>query len=117
MPASETTRVLALDGPGRTLLKARLPPDPHHPKALGALCEAMALWCGRKVHAAVAAERLGAFCATTQWLETFDAVSSQSLLYEVDYVRGLRPSYERDLIEGMGDFKDLRQLCLFEVAR
>ena len=119
MPASETTRVLVMDGPNTTLLKARLPADPGSPKALGTLCEAMALWCGRRVHAALAVDHRDAFCATTQWLETFDALSGgENLLYEVDWVRTLRrPREPRGRIEGMGDFRDVRQLAMFEVLR
>jgi hypothetical protein len=117
MPAAGTTRVLVMDGPN-TLLKARLPADPGNPRALGTLCEAMALWCERRVHVALGAGHPDAFCATTQWLETFDAVSGENLLYEVDWVRTLRrPRERRERIEGMGDFRDVRQLALFEVLR
>src|SRR5262249_57724470 len=37
-------------------LKARLPAEPRHPRAVETLCEAVALWCGRKVLAALAAD-------------------------------------------------------------
>lgn len=48
-PGLEMTRVVVRDGWEQTLLKARLPHSPQHPRALEALCEALALWCNRSV--------------------------------------------------------------------
>lgn len=115
-PGPIDTRILALDGPEQTLLKARLPHSPHHPRALATFCEAVALWCGRKVHAAVAADGPDTFCATGQWLETFDALS-RGPLFEVEWVARARPPREHDPVEGMGDFKDCRRLILSGAAR
>jgi hypothetical protein len=115
-PGPDVTRVLVQDGPDQTLLKARLPHSPRHPRALLTLGEALALWVGRPVRAAIAADGPGAFCATTPWLETFDLLT-QSPLVEVDFVAHARPPRERDGLDGLGDFRAVRQLILRTVPR
>lgn len=55
-PGPVTTRVIAMAGAKETILKARLCAEPKHPRALGTLLEAIALWEGRHVHAALAAD-------------------------------------------------------------
>jgi len=116
VPHPEYIRVLLLDDEGIALLKARLPQDPRHPRALKSLCEALALWCGRPIHAVVAADKPGAWCATRPWLDTFDEIARNPLC-QIDFVASARPPKRRDGIEGMGDFKDARQLLLFEIKR
>ena len=115
-PGPDVTRVLVQDGPAHTWLKARLPHGPRHPRALLTLCEAAALWGGRPVRAALAADGPGAFCATTPWLETFDTLT-QSPLVELDFVTHARPPRERDGLDGLGDFRDVRQLIVRTVLR
>ena len=120
VPGLECTRVLVQDGAKTTLLKARMPVEPKHPRALEVLCEAIALWCGKPVRAAVDVDALVRFCDPKRW---GDSVAGPSLngapLFEIRLaeggVRGVRR--ERDGLEGMGDFRDVRQLVLFEVAK
>ena len=91
VPGPDATRVVVKDGPaGPTLLRARLPQAPRHPRALQALCEAIALWCGRAVHAAIAADGADASCATTPWLESLNTLA-ESPLVELDFVDARRP--------------------------
>ena len=46
------------------------------------------------------------------------AEHSRNPLYSLDVVEGRRrPPRRRDRLDGLGDFRDLRQLMLFEVAR
>jgi hypothetical protein len=52
-PSPTATRVIAMSGPGETILKAQLATDPKHPRALGTLLEAVALWQGLPVRAAL----------------------------------------------------------------
>ena len=59
-----TTRVLATAGPGQTLLKARLAPDPWHQRALPSLLEALAFWHKQQVHAVLVAGAAGSTCDT-----------------------------------------------------
>lgn len=116
MPGPEVTRVLLQDGPEQTLLKARLPHWPIHPRAIETLCEALALWCGRKVCAALVADGPGSFCGTRPWHDTFDSLTRPPL-YEIHLVSSVRPTRERDRLEGLGSYRDLRQIILSEVAR
>jgi hypothetical protein len=117
MPGPEVTRVLLVDGPTQTLLKARLPHSPRHPRAVQSLCEALALWCGKPVHAAIAAVGPETFCATTPWLDTFELITQPNPLVQIEFVSHARPPRERDGLDGLGDFRDLRQLVIEEVAR
>lgn len=111
-PSPTETRVLALAGPGETLLKARLRPVPQHPRAASTLLEALALWHGAPVRAALCVDDPGAGCA---W-DSFAAETAGPPLYTVEGVH--RRTYRRrDGLSGLGDFADLGQLLLFEVAR
>lgn len=111
----ECTKVLLLDGPGMPLLKARLPSTPMHPRALQTLCEALALWCGQPVRAALAVDDVESFCDTTPWLGSWDGVFRNALC-EIRVVTTARPPRVPDRITGLGSFNDVRQLVLFEVA-
>ena len=113
-PGPERSRVLVQDGPRETLLKARLPAVPAHPRALATLCEALALWCGQPVHAALAAGDPDTSFDMTRWLG-LDGLTANAL-FEIAVVTAARPPRDRHRIEGLGDFRDLRQLVLFEVA-
>ncbi len=115
-PWPTETRILVLDGPGQALLKARLPYAPRHPRALASFCEALALWCGRKVHAALAADGSDTFCAEGRWRETFETLEPGPL-FEIEYVARARPPRERDGLDGLGDFRDCRRIILCGVAR
>lgn len=114
-PRSGFTKVLLQDGPGQPLLKARLPAKPVHSQAVQMLCEALALWCGRRVYAAIAADDPDAFFDTTPWLTSWEA-TLENATCTIKIVPGTRPRPEHDRIDGLGDFRDMRQLLLFEVA-
>jgi hypothetical protein len=116
VPDPEATRILVTNGSGTSLLKARLPHSPQHPRALATLCEALALWCARPIHAALAVDGPGAFCATHGWLETFDQLS-HSPLFEIAFVENPVAPGEYDERDGLGDFDDLRRLLRAAVAR
>jgi hypothetical protein len=113
VPGPERARVLAQAGPGETVLKARLRSPPAHPRALAALCEALALWSGEPVRAVLAAGASGSTFDTTRWLGP-DGPSANAL-FELAIVGGTR-ARRRDGLEGLGDFRDVRQLVFFEVA-
>jgi len=109
-PGLTETRVLAQAGPGETLLKARLRSTPRHPRAVAALLEALALWHGLPVRAALCVDDPEAGSA---W-DSFGLEDGRPL-YTVAAVH--RRTYRRrDGLGGLGDFADLRQLLLFEVA-
>ncbi len=115
-PGPMTTRVIAMHGPCDTILKARLAREPAHPRALSTLLEAIALWQGTTVRAALAADDTPGTCASNLYqgaLSDFGA----SPLYTVDWVPAVGRRRRRTDIGGMGEFSDLRQLLIFEVAR
>ena len=114
-PGRSETRVLAMASASETLLKARLRLDPAHPRALPTLLEAIALWQGGRVRAALCAGEQPPSCGSNLYREAFDFGGP---LYGVEWMPGplVRRRRVRD-IRGMGEFADLRQLLLFEVAR
>jgi len=115
-PGSESTRVLAMSGGSETILKARLLRSPSHPRAMATLLEAIALWQGRTVRAALCADAGHGGSETSLYRDAFG--DSGGPLFTVDWVPSpvRRRRAARD-IGGMGAFADLRQLLLFEVAR
>lgn len=114
-PSATETRILAMAGASETILKARLRSDPAHPRALTTLLEAVAMWQGVRVRAALCAGARPPSCDCNLYRGAFDFGGP---LYSVDWVPGplARRRRARD-VGGMGEFADLRQLLLFEVAR
>ena len=116
-PQGQKTRVLATEGAGSTLLKARLSARPWHQRALPSLLETLALWQSRQVHAVLVVDDRESTSATSLCPDIV-AEHARTPLYTLDVVQGRRrPPRRSDAIEGVGDFRDLRQLMLFEVAR
>ena len=106
-----------MHGPGNTILKARLVREPAYPRAVATLLEAVALWQGAPVRAALAADEGSTSCGTSLFRGAFPDVGS-SLLYTVDWVPGVGARRRRRAdIGGMGAFCDLERLLAFEVAR
>lgn len=121
LPGPLTTRVLVQDGPKQTLLRARLPHSPSHPRAVQALCEAVALWSGRKVCVALVVEGPDSFCATRPWLDTFDTLT-RPLGFEIHFVASARPARDRRISECGNQIelrccRDLRRQIFSEVER
>lgn len=114
-PRTKYTRILAIEGSERTLLKAHLLPLPSTRLALPALLEAIALWQGAPVRAALVVEGSDSSSRERFAHEAFGTM--QSLLYSVEFVADLRRPRRRDDISGMPGFGDLRQLLLFEAMR
>ena len=113
-PRPHETRVLAMAGPNEVLLKARLSTEARHPRALQTLLEALALWQGEPVRAALCVDERAGGCGTSLCRDWFaDEVTP---LYTLDVVPVHRRR-RRDGLGGMGDFGDLRRLVIREVAR
>ena len=109
------TRVLATAGPTETILKARLAATARHPRAVATLLEALAMWQGQPVRAALVVDDEGGSSATRRCLDALVDVGGAPL-YSLEFVHG-RKRHHRDPVDGLGRFHDLRQLLLFEVAR
>jgi len=100
----------------KTLLKAHLSTQPQHVRALPTLLEALALWQGQEVHAALVADEQAATCGTSLYRDCLD-LAGPTPLYRLEVVAHRRNRDAGAEIRGMGDFRDLRQLLLWEVAR
>jgi hypothetical protein len=115
-PSLATTRVLAMAGPSETLLKAQLAPDPAHPRALASLLEAMALWQGHPVRAALCVDDRVPTSDSTLCRDAF--LDHGGPLYSLVWVPADgRHRRRRPPLRGLGDFRDLERLLVEEVAR
>jgi hypothetical protein len=114
-PGLATTRVIAMAGPGDTILKAHLAGDPRHPRALATLLEAVALWQGQPVRAALCADSRGFSSDSTLCREAF--LDDGGPLFSVVWVPAGAHRRQRDRLHGLGNFRDLERLVIAEVAR
>lgn len=114
-PERLSTRVIAMAGPSETILKARLSPEPAHPRAMATLLEAVALWQGARVRAALCAAEKDGASDTSFYRHAFTEVGGP--LYSLDWVPAPHVRRRHRDVAGIGNFADLRQLVMFEVAR
>jgi hypothetical protein len=99
-------KLLVTSPEGDDLLKARLPRQPRHPRALLTLLEGVALWGGEPLYAVISAGN-----HRDDWLgsETWgdDLWPAESPLVHFDFAipssRAHRP------LRGVGDFRDVRR--------
>ena len=118
-PGLDTTRVIAMSGPNEILLKAQLARDPKHARALPTLLEAIALWQGLPVRAALCADGGGASCDWTICREAsldFN-FGDGAPLYSIVWVPAGAHRKRHHRLHGLGNFEDLQRLVLSEVAR
>ena len=116
-PSARSTRILAMRGPGETILKAHLSLRPASSRAVTALFEAIALWEGAPVRAAlVVDESSTSSCPTTLYRDLFAVFGESTPLYQLEWVpRAVRR--RRAGLTGLGDFGDLERLLARTVAR
>lgn len=115
-PGKKHTRIIATSGINQTLLKANLATRANHPRALPTLLEALALWQGTKVHAALVADERANTSGTNLFTDCFDVVEPTPL-FEFAIVAGLGPQGRPERIRGMGNFRDLRKVLVERVRR
>ncbi|MEO8903215.1 MAG: hypothetical protein ABI627_16970 [Polyangiaceae bacterium] len=114
-PGLTTTRVVAMAGPSETILKAQLSKDPVHPRALATLLEALALWEGQPVRAALCADAAGCSSDSNICREAF--MDDGGALYSLVWVPAGAHRRRKDRLHGLGSFQDLERLVLETVAR
>ena len=116
-PSPRSTRILAMRGPGETILKAQLSLRPGSSRAVTALLEAIALWEGMPVRAALVVDELSTgSCPTTLYRNLFDVFGESTPLYQLQRVpRVVRR--RREGLTGLGDFSDLERVLARSVAR
>jgi len=114
-PTATHTRVVAMRSPVETFLKAHLQTDPSSPRALATLLEALALWEGRRVRAALVVDDRSP-CGGGLLREAFPMFGDSGSLVELTWVEP-RASRARGGIRGMGRFADLEQIVRRTLAR
>jgi hypothetical protein len=92
-----------------SVLKARLPDAPQHPRALETLAEAIALWYGRPLYGALGVAAEDALCVSPRWHATVEGLTRTPLV-TIDLVVGRPPRGGA----GPGAVADVRQLRLWE---
>ncbi|NJO56204.1 MAG: hypothetical protein HC834_07470 [Rhodospirillales bacterium] len=103
-------------GPNEAILKANLRTDPHHHRALATFLEAMALWEGRVVRAALVADDDTTTSGTSLFRDC--AIDrDEGPLFSVDVVWDRKRQRTRDGLGGLGDFRDLQRLIRAELSR
>lgn len=116
-PSERSTRILAMRGPTDTILKAHLSLRPSSPRAVIALLEAVALWEGLPVRAALVVDDGSTSSSTSLYRDTFSMFGDQTPLYSLEWVPRRAVRRRRDELSGMGDFGDLERLLTRTVAR
>jgi hypothetical protein len=116
-PSSRSTRILAMRGPSETILKAHLSLRPSSARAVTTLFEAIALWEGAPVRAALVVDESSTLSyPTTLYRDLFDVFGESTPLYQLEWIpRAIRR--RRDGLTGLGDFGDLERLLVRSVAR
>jgi hypothetical protein len=111
VPSSTRTRVLVSQGPDE-LLRAILPPPfaVHYPSAATSFLQGLSLWLDAKLHVVLSVdEREAGFCLG---LTDEMGLGMHTVYFDVE-VHDRRAHRRRgQRIRGVGDFADLRQLCL-----
>lgn len=115
-PGPRVTRLIALHGPEEAILKARLAASPCHPRALATLLEAVAMWQGSPVRAALCVDEREPGYGSTFYREVFPGYE-QTPLYDLAVVAREHRRRRDDGLRGMGGFQDLRRMISREVAR
>lgn len=116
-PSTRSTRILAMRGPCETILKAHLSLRPSSGRAVTALLEAIALWEGAPVRAALVVDDSSSPSSpTTLYRDLFPVFGESSPLYQLEWVPRAVPR-RRDGLTGLGDFGDLERLLSRSVAR
>jgi hypothetical protein len=116
-PTPEGSRLLAMQPPHETIFQARLRPSPSHPRALPYLLEAIALWQGGRVHAALYADESGPGCATSFYPDRFTD-PDDTPLYALEWLPAAHPARRRrNTLAATTDFRDLKRLLFEQAAR
>lgn len=116
-PSARSTRILAMRGPSETILKAHLSLRPGSSRAVTAFLEAIALWEGARVRAALVVDESSTNSSpTTLYRDLFAVFGEATPLYELEWVpHAVRR--RRDGLTGLGDFGDLERVLARSVAR
>jgi hypothetical protein len=109
-PGHDETRLMLTEGGVGPVLRARLPPVPHQPRALAALLHAISSWYGRPLTAVVAADAAESGLHPERWAQLLGEIDGEQV--QVEWVVQPGPA-ERDRFLGEvdGDFRQARRLA------
>jgi hypothetical protein len=108
-PGPASTRIL-IQETQQTVLKARLPESPAHPRALETLAEGIALWCGRPLYVALGVAASDALCVLPPWHATVDVLTRTPLVTIEPVIDSPRPPWRVADRGELGNFRDVRTL-------
>jgi len=108
-PGPQVTRILIQEAQG-TVLKARLPDPPQHPRALETLAEGIALWWGRPLYVALGVAAEETMCVSPHWHATVDVLTRTPLVTIEPVIGAPRPPWHTADRGNLGDFREVR--CL-----
>jgi hypothetical protein len=108
-PGAETTRILALRGPGETILKAHLSLRPGSTRALASLLETITLWEGAPVSAALVVGDASTNSSTSLLHDNFTVFGEEAGPWRLRWTV-LTDRRRRGGLSRKGDFGDLARL-------
>lgn len=108
-PGPDVTRIL-IQETRRTVLKARLPDVPQHPRAPETLAEGVALWCGRPLYVALGVADQETMCVSPHWHATVDVLTRTPLVTIEPALGTPRPPWRPADRGHLGDFRAVRTL-------
>ncbi len=110
LPREETSHGIDMDGFTDCT-------EPRHPRAIPTFLEAVALWQGQPVRAALCADAGGYSCDSRLCREASFDWDDGGALYSVLWVPAGAHRQRRHRLSGLGSFSDLERLITAEVAR
>jgi len=101
------------------MLGAQSPPPgrPQHPRALEALAEGVALWCGRPLYVALGVAAQDTLCVSPRWQATVDILTRTPLVTIEPVIGAPRAPWRVEDRGGRGDFREVRGLRSREPRR
>lgn len=112
-PLPRETRILVMSGRDEVMRAILGPTTASHPRAVATLMEGLSLWHQRPLSVVLCVDAEASFSATRMLDEL--GFGARTVHYEVEVAfRAHRRRGRR--IQGLGNFGDLRQLCLEGVA-
>lgn len=115
-PGAASTRLMLMQGASTALLTGTLRRDPQHHRALSTLLEALALWQGARIRAALVVDEAASLSGTNLYRDAFDD-GPRTPLFTLEAVWDPRRAGRRARVNGVAEFRDLRRILIQEVAR
>ena len=107
-------RILVTHGSQQPMLKAIMTGPPHHVRAMGAFLQALSMWEGRAVRAALVVDK-GDGCVVNRYLD-FATMAERTPMYSIEYITAPYLN-ESKRSEEMDQFRDLKELLRSEVGQ